>query len=374
MDFDLSDEQALLKDSLERFVRNDYDFDSRRRNLASERGFSSAHWQLFGELGWTAMPFPEADGGLDGGAIELMLIMEQFGRGLVIEPYLPTIVLAGGALRRAGSDAQKSRWLAPLVAAEQTAALAFAEPTGRFDPWHVTTHAERDGEGWRLHGEKIAVLNARDADLVVVPARTAGTPGDREGIGLFVVMAGTEGMRVTAYPTVDGLQAADLALDGLRVDGEALLGAPDGGGSVLAEVYDEALLAVSAEAVGVMSVLLEKTIDYTRNRRQFGVPIGTFQALQHRMVEMFMCVEQSRSLLYMAAMKLAARHDDASRALAALKYQVGTSGRLVGEEAVQLHGGMGVTDELDVAHYFKRITTLDLLFGNADHHLTRYTG
>ena len=374
MDFDLSDEQALLKDSLERFVRNDYDFDSRRRNLASERGFSSTHWQLFGELGWTAMPFPEVDGGLDGGAIELMLIMEQFGRGLVIEPYLPTIVLAGGALRRAGSEAQKSRWLAPLVAAEQTAALAFAEPGGRFDPWHVTTRAERDGEGWRLHGEKIAVLNARDAGLVVVPARTAGATGDRNGIGLFVVTAGTKGMRVTAYPTVDGLQAADLALDGVRVDGEALLGTPDGGGSVLAEVYDEALLAVSAEAVGVMSVLLEKTIDYTRNRRQFGVPIGTFQALQHRMVEMFMCVEQSRSLLYMAAMKLAAGHDDASRALAALKYQVGTSGRLIGEEAVQLHGGMGVTDELDVAHYFKRVTTLDLLFGNADHHLTRYTG
>ena len=372
MDFSLNDEQAILKDSLERFIQGAYDFDTRRSHLASETGYSREVYGQFADLGWTAVPFAEDDGGLGGGPIELMIMMEQFGRGLVVEPYLPSIVLAGGALRHGGDAAQKARWLPGLIDGSITGALALQEPQARFDLANVRTRAERADGGWKLSGHKAVVLNGRDADLVIVPARTAGGHTDRQGISLFAVAGTAPGVSRRAYPTVDGMQAAELTLDGVAVEASDLLGAEGQGLAILEQVLREALLAVSAEAVGIMAVLVDKTVEYSKNRKQFGLPISAFQALQHRMVEMFMEHEQSRSLLYMAAIKLAAGHADAARALHALKYQVGRAGRLIGQEAVQLHGGMGVTNEHDVAHYFKRLTMLDQAFGNADHHLGRY--
>lgn len=374
MDFSLNDEQSLLKDSLERFIRSDYDFDTRRAHLRSELGYSQATYERFAEFGWTAVPFTEEDGGFGGGPVELMLLMEQFGRGLVIEPYLASIVMAGGALRHSGSAEQKAQWLPGLIDGSITGALACQEPHGRFNLARVATRAQRHDGAWQLSGHKAVVLNARDASVIIVPARTAGEITDRDGISLFALKQGTKGVSLRSYPTVDGLQAADVMLDGVHIGADAMIGKEGHGLAILERAIDDATLAVCAEAVGIMAVLVDKTVEYSKSRKQFGLPIGAFQALQHRMVEMFMEHEQTRSLLYMAAMKLAAGAEDAGQGLHALKYQVGRAGRRIGQEAVQIHGGMGVTDELDVAHYFKRLTTIELSFGNADDHLGRYAG
>ena len=372
MDFSLNDEQSLLKDSLERFIRSDYDFDTRRAHLRSDQGYSQSTYARFAEFGWTAVPFAEEDGGFGGGPIELMLLMEQFGRGLVIEPYLASIVMAGGALRHGGNAQQKAQWLTGLIDGSITGALAWQEPHGRFDLARVRTRAERHDGGWKLSGQKAVVLNARDAGVIIVPARSAGEISDRDGISLFALTQGTTGVSLRSYPTVDGLQAADVMIDGALVGADALIGEEGHGLAILEAVIADTTLAVSAEAVGIMAVLVDKTVEYSKNRKQFGLPIGAFQALQHRMVDMFMEHEQTRSLLYMAAMKLAAGHEDAAQGLHALKYQVGRAGRRIGQEAVQIHGGMGVTDELDVAHYFKRLTAIGASFGTADDHMSRY--
>ncbi len=371
MDFSLNEDQTMLQDSVARFIQDSYDFDSRMKHAGSETGFSAEFWGQFAELGLTAVPFAEADGGLDGGAVELMLLMEQFGRGLVVEPYLPCIVMAGGVLKRVASEAQKEAWLADIIGGEKQAALAYAEPQGRFDINDVAVTATADGDGYVLNGHKTVVLNGGNADTLVVSARTSGERRDDDGISLFVVAGDAEGIRRKAYPTVDARQAAEIHFDNVRVGADQLLGEAGAGLATLSEVIDDATVAVCAEAVGIMQVLNYKTLEYTKQRVQFGVPIASFQALQHRMVEMFMIYEQTRSLLLHAVMVMDSG-DDPEAALRALKIQVGTEGRSLGEEAVQLHGGMGVTWELDVAHYFKRLTIIDTLFGNADYHIEHY--
>ncbi len=371
MDFSLNDMQAMLGESIDRFIANEYDFETRQAHAASERGFSPAVWQTFAELGWTVVPFAEADGGFDGTAVDLMVVMERLGRGLVVEPYLPNLVLAGGVLKRTATDAQRARWLQPLIGGERHAALAFAEPHARYGIGDIRTVARADGDGWRISGDKTYVLNARNAHDIVVPARVGDPSGD---VGLFVVERAATGLEILDYPTVDGLQAADLRLRDVAVGADARLGAGDDALSVLETVVDEAILAVCAEAVGILQVLVDKTVDYSKNRVQFGVPIGSFQALQHRMVDMLTGLEQTRSLLWWATMTYAEGGDDAKRAVSAVKYQVGTTGRRIAEEAVQLHGGMGVTWELDVAHYFKRLIAIGRVFGDADWHLDKLAG
>lgn len=372
MDFSISEEQSMLADSVARFIDNDYDFERRQQIAATETGFSAELWQTFAELGWTAVPFAEEDGGLGGGPVELMLMMEQFGRGLVVEPYLANVVLAGGALRRAASAEQKARWLAPMIAGELQTALAFAEPQARFEIANIQTTAKADGDGYVLNGKKNYVLNGGSAELLIIPARTDGQQSAPRGITLFAVPADTAGIRRNSYTTVDAQQAADIEMDAVRVESAAVLGEVDDGFSTLQAVIDEATLAVCAEAIGIMRTMHDKTVEYSKSRVQFGVPIGSFQALQHRMVETLMACEQSRSLLMWAVMLNAA--DDAARqqATSAMKYQIGSAGISVAREGVQIHGGMGVTWELDIAHYFKRMTAIDLLFGNADFHLDRY--
>jgi alkylation response protein AidB-like acyl-CoA dehydrogenase len=342
-------------------------------SIAEDDGwFSDEVWQSFAELGITAALFSEEDGGLGGGAVELMLIMEQLGRGLVVEPFVANVVLAGGVLKRAGSTEQKEELLAGIIAGTSQAALAFAEPQGRFDAADIATTATADGPGYRISGRKALVLNGGAADFLIVPARTSGERTDADGITLFIVRSDADGVTRKAYKTVDAHGAAEVELHDVRVDASAVIGKVGAGYSVLADTLDDATLAVAAEAVGIMRTLHEKTVDYSKNRIQFGVPIGSFQALQHRMVDMLMECEQTRSLLLWAVMLTDSRHPDRQKAISAIKYQVGAAGRHVGEESVQLHGGMGVTWELDVAHYFKRLVSIGILFGNADYHLDRY--
>ena len=373
MDFSITEEQSLLQDSVAKFIDNDYDFEKRMKHSESELGYSAEDWQEFANLGWTAVPFPEEDGGLDGGPVELMLIMEQFGRGLVVEPYLASIVLAGGALRRTADDARKADWLVPLIEGSKTAALAYLEPQSRYRLADVALSAKKDGDDYVLNGEKGVVLNGATADVLVVSARTSGEQQDEDGISLFVLAADSDGVKRRGYATVDGQKGAEIGFENVRVPAAQLLGEEGKALPVIESVIQEATLAVCAEAVGIMEKLNHKTLEYTKSRVQFGVPIAAFQALQHRMVEMFMLYEQTRSLLLWAVMAQESEDaDEAGRAISAIKYQVGTAGRQIGEEAIQLHGGMGVSWEVDVAHYFKRLTVINTLFGNADFHVERY--
>jgi len=372
MDFSISEEQSMLADSVSKFIENDYDFERRQKIAESDDGFSKELWNTYAELGWTAVPFAEDDGGLGGGPVELMLMMEQFGRGLLVEPFLANVVLAGGVLRRSADPGQKSQWLAPLIEGNLQAALAFAEPQGRFDIADIRTTAKANGASFVLNGNKICVLNGGDAEIIIIPARTSGEQADEGGITLFAIPADSAGIERRAYRTVDAQQAADITLTDVKAEAGAVLGEIGEGFNTLQDVLDEATLAVCAEAVGIMRAMHDKTVEYSKNRVQFGVPIGSFQALQHRMVEMLMACEQSQSLLMWAVMLNTADNENKKQAISAMKYQIGTAGINVAREAVQIHGGMGMTWELDIAHYFKRMTAIDLLFGNADYHLDRF--
>ena len=374
MDFSFNEIQAMLDDSIEKFIANDYDFETRQQYAASEKGYSPEVWQTFAELGWTSVPFGEEDGGFGGGPADLMVLMLRVGKGLVVEPYLANIVLAGGVLRRAASAEQKERWLQPIIAGELQAALAYAEPQSRYDIADIRTTASADGDNWMLSGSKSVVFNGGSADLLIVPARTAGAQNDTDGITLFALPADSNGLKVRSYPTVDGQQAAEISFDKLAVDGASVIGEAGKGFAALDAAIDDATLDVCAEAVGIMQVMTDITVQYSKDRMQFGVPIGSFQALQHRMVDMFTDCEQSYSLLLWATMLAAQDDAGAKRAISSIKYQVGTVGRKVGQEAVQIHGGMGVSWEVDIAHYFKRLTAIDQIFGNADWHLDKLAG
>lgn len=374
MDLSISDDQRLLEDSVVRFVRNEYEFAKRRELAASDDGFSRAHWATFAELGWLALPFAESDGGLGGDSVDLMIVMEQFGRGLVLEPYLATVLLAGQTIARAGNEAQRASLLGPLIAGESQLAFAHVEGGARYTLSHVETRAEASDGGYRLDGAKAVVFNATAADQLVVSARTAGATTDRDGISLFVVPANADGITLRSYRTIDGLRAAEVALDGVHVGADALLGEEDAALGVIEEVIDRATAAVCSEAVGAMEVMREATLEYLKTRKQFGVPIGKFQVLQHRSVEMMISCEEARSLTMMATMSLDKPAGERARAVSAAKAHIGKAGRHVSQEAIQMHGGMGMTDELKVGHYFKRLTMIDALFGNVDHHLDRFAG
>lgn len=373
MDYSLTEEQELLAESLERFIRNDYSFEHRQANVRSDLGYSPDDWATFANLGWLALPFGEADGGFDGGASEIMLVMESFGRGLVVEPFVSSVVLAGGALKYGGNSAQRAQYLPGLMDGTSLAALAFVEPQARFNLADVLTRASDTGGGYVIDGSKTVVLNGPAADFFIVPARTSNEPRDHDGISLFIVDATLPEISRRDFPTVDGHRASELTFDRVVVSRDGLLGSEGGGYLLLERVIDDGILAVGSEAVGCMEVLYKDTVEYCKNRKQFGQPIGKFQALQHRMVDMFMEFEQTKSMMYMAATRMDEGYGPfAQRAISAFKVQVGRAGRFVGQNAVQLHGGMGITDELNIGHYFKRLTAIDALFGNVDHHLARF--
>jgi len=373
MDFSLTEEQTLLQESVDRFIQNDYEFDKRQSFANSELGFSEDNWKMFADLGWLGIPFSEADGGFGGGPVDSMIIWEQFGKGLVIEPFLATVILGGGVLRLAGNVDQKAAYLPGIIDGSMHAALAYVESQSRFNLSDVTTSATKEGNHYVINGAKSVVLNGPRADFIVVVARTSGEQRDKDGISLFLVDAKVEGLSRRDYPTVDAFRASELSFENVKVEADSMLGEDGAGLSILQRVIDEATLAIGSEAVGCMEKLYKDTVEYCKQRQQFGQPIGKFQVLQHRMVDMFMEHEQSKSLMYMAAMKLEEGYSEESqKAVSAFKVQVGKSGKFVGQNAVQLHGGMGMTDELNIGHYFKRLTIIDTLFGNADFHLERF--
>ena len=373
MDFTFNEEQSLIQDQVDQFVQKEYDWETRQSLSNSELGFGEDNWKKFAELGWLGISVSEDSGGFGGSAIESMLIMEAFGKGLVVEPFLETVIMAGGLIDDHGSNQQKSSFLEPAIAGEMHLALAYAEPQSRFNLSDVVTEAKADGDNFIINGYKSVVMNGPSADQIIVSARTSGTQLDENGISLFIIDANASGLDKTNYKTVDGRRASDLTFENVSVTKENLIGYQDKGFEILDLAIDKAILAISAEAVGAMEVLYKTTVEYTKTREQFGTAIGKFQVLQHRMVDMFMEYEQCKSLLYMATMKHEEKAEDAKKAISGLKYQVGKAGKFIGQQAVQLHGGMGVTDELNVGHYFKRLTTVGTIFGNTDYHLKKYT-
>jgi alkylation response protein AidB-like acyl-CoA dehydrogenase len=374
MEFNYSEEQLALQDTLQRFISRDYDFDKRRAFSASALGYSAEAWSQYAELGLLALPFPEDLGGLGANGVDVMVVMEQFGQGLLLEPYLSTVVTCGVLLCDAGSAAQKQKLVPEIAAGKLQLALAAYEAAGRYDLSFVAATAQQSGGSWRLSGRKTVVLDGASADYFLVSARSAGKSGDRDGISLFLVPRAAKGLTVAPYPTQSGARAADLLLENVAVGNEALIGEAGRGLPILERAVDRAAAALCAEAIGIINALNQATLNYLKTRKQFGVAIGTFQALKHKMADMLIAAEQARSMAIIGAVH-ADSHDAAERhrAISAAKAYIGQAGRLVGQHAVQMHGGMGVVDELIVSHYFKRLTMIDLTFGDADYHLASFS-
>ena len=373
MDFSLSEEQKLIKDAVEKFVKNDYDFETRNKIIASDEGLDRKTWQQFGELGWLGVSFPEEVGGFGGGAIETNIIMEAFGYGMVVEPYMATVVLGGNALALGGTEAQKEEVLSKVIAGELLLALAYAENESGYQLSDIATKAEKSGDGYSINGEKTVVLGGAWADKIVVAARTSGDQRDEQGISLFLVDTKASGVTVNAYKTMDGARGANIKFENVSVAADDLIGELDGGFALLDHVIDLGISAACAEALGGMTAANEKTLAYMKTREQFGVPIGSFQVIQHRMVDMFMAVESSRSMVMMVALKLASDDvNERKKAASAAKVYLGENARYCAQESVQLHGGIGMTEELDIGHYFRRLTLFCSLFGSTDYHLDRF--
>ena len=370
MDFDLSEEQRLLKESFDRLIADRYGFEQRKAYGQSPEGWSRELWAQYAELGLLGLPFAERYGGSAGGPVETMIAMEAFGRALALEPYLATVVLGGGFLRHAGSAEQCADLIPKIADGSLIVAFAQTERGSRYDLNDVQTRAERDGVGWVINGEKGVVLHGDTADKLIVTARVGGGRRDRDGIAAFIVDANAAGVSRRGYPTQDGLRAAEITFSQVRVGPEGVLGGPGEALPVVERVVDEAIAALCAEAVGAMGVMHELTVDYLKTRRQFGREIGSFQILQHRAVDMLIALEQARSMAMLATM-MAAEQNVAERrnAISAAKVQIGRSGKFIGQQAIQLHGGIGMTMEYKVGHYFKRVTMIDMMFGDADHHL-----
>ncbi|MGH8072367.1 MAG: acyl-CoA dehydrogenase family protein [Candidatus Entotheonellia bacterium] len=373
MNFDYSEEQRLLADTLKRFLASNYTLEARAKIIASAAGYSEDVWAAFAEMGLLGVPFDPEYGGFGGSAVDVMIVMEAIGEGLVVEPYLATVGLGGQFVARGGTAAQKQRILPAVAEGQAKLALAQTERGARYDLQHVATRARRAGEGWVLDGEKCAVLHGGCADLLVVSARTAGHPTDSRGISLFLVRREIPGVTAQEYRTIDNLRAVDIQFSGAVVPGEALIGPEGDGLTLLEEVVDYGTALLCAEAVGAIRYANEATLAYLKSRRQFGVPIGSFQALQHRMVDMLISYEQARSMACLACVKVdTADMAERRRIVSAAKIKIADACRHVSQEAVQLHGGMGMTEDLKISHTFRRLTVIAQAFGDVDHHLERF--
>ena len=373
MDFSLDEEQTIFRDSVERFLRESYGFETRQKLVVAGEGFTEDQWRTFAELGWLALPFPEDYGGLGGSPVETMVLMEQIGRHLVVSPYLASVLLGGRLVLEAGSEAQKEALLPAVAAGELKLAFAHAEPQARYDLTDVETTATPDGDGFRLDGRKSVVFYGGAADRLIVLARLSGKARDADGLGLFLVDPAAAGLSARHYPTQDGARASDYRLEAVRVGPEAVLGAPGTAASAVERVADAARAALAAEAVGAMWAVYEQTLDYAKTRTQFGQTLGSFQSLQHRLVDLYMSCQLAQSMVYEATSALAG--DDpaaAARAVAAAKHKVGECARLVGQEGVQIHGGIGMTMDLPIGHYLKRLTMINATLGDPRHQLRRY--
>jgi alkylation response protein AidB-like acyl-CoA dehydrogenase len=374
MNFDLSPDQKQIVDTVAAFAKKESPVTRLRAMRQDPVGYSKSVWKHMGELGWLGIPFPESLGGFGGTFVDAALVIEKFGTTLVPEPYLASVVLAGSMILGAGSEAQKTRWLPPVIAGDATLALAYAERDNRFDPLRIAMRAQKTGGTYRVSGEKVFVLNGHAADTIVVTARTGGSPGDRDGVSAFVVDAGAKGLTTRPIKTMDGHHAAMLVFDGVEVDADRMLGGEGAAGPVIEKVLDMGAAAACAEGVGIMQTVLAMTRDYLCTREQFGVKIGTFQALQHRCVDMFIETELARSTAIMASIRVDDPDmNERKSAISAAKVQLAVSGRFVTQQAIQLHGGIGVTDEHDVGLYFQRMHVLNTLFGDEEYHLARFS-
>jgi alkylation response protein AidB-like acyl-CoA dehydrogenase len=372
MDFTLKEEQVLLKESVGKWCRDNYSFATRSQVLASHSQFDTPFWKVFAEMGWLSVPFDEVDGGYSGGPQEMMLLMEEFGRALLLEPYLATVILGGGILKHA-NDSRSRKLIPKIVAGDLKLALAFVEPQSGYNLADISTRALTNAGGYILNGQKIVALGADSADLIVVPARTEGRQTDPVGVTLFLLDPKTHGIEIENYQTQDGFSAADVKLRDVFVSSDSIVGELNQGLGILKATIDDATFAVSAEAVGIMDCLLESTVEFSKTRNQFGSAIGSFQALQFKMADMYNECQQARSIVLSVCVDHEKRFSHLPQSsVAACKAYIGIAGKIVGENAVQIHGAIGLTDELDVSHYFKRLTMINVLFGDTDHQIERY--
>ena len=372
MNFDYTEEQQMVRDSIARFVQDDYDWDTRRAIVDGAEGMSRDNWQTFAELGWLSSPFAEAGGGFGGSVIDLSVVMEELGKGLVVEPFFPTVVLFGGLVSRAGDEAQRTSILESVIGGETLGAFAYVERQSRYALNDCKTSATSSGDGYTLNGEKVVVFNGENADKLVVLARTSGEQFDEHGLSLFLVDANAQGVSKVLYPMMDAQRVANITFDNVQLGADALLGDAGSALEVVNEVIRDALLALASEAVGIMATLNAKTLEYTKTREQFGVAIGSFQALQHRMVDTMMAFEQSKSLLFKALCEYEIDPASADTTIHALKVLIDRNSKLVYGEAIQMHGGMGITDELDIGHYAKRLMMINATLGDGSFHRSKF--
>jgi alkylation response protein AidB-like acyl-CoA dehydrogenase len=373
MNFDFSEEQNMLRDSVAKYVQDDYDWDTRKAIAATDEAMKAENWQTFAELGWLSVPFAEEFGGFGGGPVDVMVMMEELGKGLVLEPYFATVVLFGGLLHKGSNDALKESVIPSVIEGSCLGAFAYLERQSRFELNDVLTTVTTDGEDRIINGEKVVVLNGGSASHLIVSARSSGAQSDAEGISLYLVPADADGVEKTTYRLMDGQVVANIRFNNVKVPASSAVCVEGEAAALIQSVTEDAMLALGAEALGVMGQLNSKTVEYTKTREQFGVKISSFQALQHRMVETFMAYEQTKSLLYRAVCDFEADKPEKRESLLALKIMIDKAGKRIYSEAIQMHGGMGITDELDIGHYAKRLMMIGTTLGDAMHHMSEFT-
>ena len=372
MNFDFTEEQTLLNNMVTSFVRDNYDWETRCSIVKTEEGWKQENWSQFAELGLLGVPFSEDHGGLGGSPTDLMIVMEQFGKGLVVEPYLPSVILAGGLITNLGSKEQTDQIVPKIISGDQRYVFAYAEHQSRFDLFDVKTSAAKDGDSYVINGLKSVVFGAGAATHIIIAARTSGDQRSKKGITLFMTEIGSEGITLLNYPTIDEYRASEVIVENLKVSKDAILGKVDEAYDAIEEEVDKSTIAACSEALGILEVLKDTTTDYCKNRKQFGQPISKNQVIQFRLVDMMMEYEQAKSILYMAITSDLSNPDERRKAVSALKSRMGKAIKFVGENAIQLHGGMGMTEEYMISHYFKRATMIGVLFGNVDYHMKRF--
>ena len=372
MNFDFTDEQKIIRESIARFIQDDYGWEKRKRIVASDKGIDEQSWQAFSELGWLSIPFSEKYGGIGGDIVDMIVLMEELGKGLVVEPYFPAVILFGGLVARAGDEIQRSEFIPGIIDGSILGAFAYVERQSRFEMTDCKTSATKEDDGYVLNGEKVVVFNGASANKLIVLARTSGEQSARDGLSLFLVDAVTDGVSTFSYPMMDGQRCANITFNNVKVGASALLGEEGAAMPIVDDLVREAIIVLAAEAVGCMGALNAKTLEYTKTREQFGVAIGTFQALKHRMVDTMMAYEQAKSLLYRAVCEYREDPENADATVNALKVMIDRNGKLIYGEAIQIHGGMGITDELDIGHYAKRLMMIITTFGDATYHRAKY--
>ena len=374
MHFELTEEQTLLENMVTAFVRDDYNWETREKIVKTEEGWKPENWYKFAELGLLSVPFSEDHGGLGGTAVDSMVVMEQFGKGLVVEPFMPSILLSGNLISKLANESQANEIIPKIIEGESRYVFAYAEPQSRFDLSDVKTSATKDGDEYTLNGFKSVVFGASMATHIIIAARTSGDQRSEDGITLFLADIKSNGITLQTYPTIDEYRASEVVIDNLKISSDMVLGEVDKAYPVVEEVIDLATIAACSEAVGVLQVLKDSTIDYCKQRKQFGQPISKNQAIQHKLVDMMIEYEQAKSILYAAVTADLSNADERKKAVSGAKARIGQSIKFVGESAIQLHGGMGMVDEYMISHYFKRATMLGVLFGNVDFHMKRFVG